>query len=154
MNLRLDADDPSAVTSGIRPTANVQQPVATFIEATVTGPRDANRLFIFSGSAIVNVEVPPDDQKVGATLTEEVQIVLAKNLAHPGDFRGSSTYAAPSTISNDDQVDYFYAVLGANTVVRQDGSLRLTAVLKVTGDSEVVRFSYQVTVLAHVEPNG
>jgi hypothetical protein len=148
----IDADDPSVVSSGVRPVANVQQPVVTFIEASVAGPGDANRLFIFSGSVIVNVEVSPEAQETGAQLTEEVEIVLAKNLAHPDDFRGSSTYAAPSTISNDDQDEFFYSVLGASTAVRPDGALRLTAILKVGFDSEVVRFTYQVNVLAHVQP--
>lgn len=147
----IDADDPSAVSSGVRPTANVQQPVATFIEATVVGPRDANRLFIFSGSAIVNFEMPDEDTETpGASASEVVEIVLAKNL-HPADFRGSSTFAAPSTCSNLDEDDFLYAVLGVKTIVKPDGALRLVAVLQVGDDAKLVRFSYQANVLAHVE---
>ena len=146
----IDADNPSTVTSGVRPIANVQQPVATFIEIVVTGLGDANRLFIFSGSVIVNFEIPANDQGRGVTQSEEVEVVLAKNLSHPADFRGSSTYAAPSTVSNDDNDDFLYAVLGARTVVRPDGALRLIAVLQAGDDSEVIRFSYQASVLAHI----
>lgn len=149
--LSLDADNPVVVTSGVRPSANARQPVATFIEAVVIGPGDSNRLLIFGGSAIVNIENALEDQTIGTVGTAQVEIVLAKNLADASDFRGSATYAAPSVVSNDDQPDYAYSVVAARTVVRPDGSLRLLASIQVEDDSSVVRFSYQASVLAHVE---
>src|SRR2546427_1435986 len=94
---QLDADQPDEVTSGVRPASNSQQPVATFIEAVVDGPDDINRLFIFTGSALVRLEIPTDLQVRGNTEKNSYRIILAKNLASGKDFRGSSTFASLST---------------------------------------------------------
>jgi len=147
---QLDADNPDDVTSGVRPTSDSQQPVATFIEAVVDGPNDANRLFIFTGSALVRLEMPDNRQVPGDTEKNSYRIILAKNLASGKDFRGSSTFASLSTIENDDGEDFAHAVLSASTTVQSDGSLRMEARLGVENDSALLRLSYQVSVLAHV----
>lgn len=147
---QLDADNPDQVTSGIRPASSPQQPFATFIEARVDGPNDANRLFIFTGTAIVNFEMPFERQEPGTRELKFFRIILAKNLASGKDFRGSSTFASLAHIQNDEGEDFAHAVLEANTTVQSDGSLRLQVRLGVENDSALLRLSYQVNVLAHV----
>ena len=145
--ISLDADKPDQVASGIRPGSNPGQLVATFIEVTVDGPGDANRLFIFTGTALVNYE------NFTAILRDEkhFQVILAWRLADKKDFRGSSTYASLATIQSDDNEDFAHALLTASTTVQNDGTLRLVAQLGVWNDSAILRLSYQACVLAHVE---
>ena len=57
-----DADNPDHVTNG------------TTMEIIVEGPDDVNRLFIFTGTALVNFERP--DSETPGTQTIEIQIIL------------------------------------------------------------------------------
>ena len=140
--LRLDANNPDEVATGVSPTNT------TFIAFPVGGPDDANQVMIFSGTAIVGFEIPALDQENGETTgREEVDVILEKNLRDASDFRGSTTYAALSALNVDDGTGLGYHVTNAKTIVRADGALRLIANVAVGFDSVLLRFNYQAFVL-------
>ena len=141
--LRLDADNPNEVDSGVRPATS------TFMAAAVGAPEDPQQLLIFSGTAIIGFEIPAEQQENNVTTgREEVDIILAKNLANPADFRGSTTYATLASVGNDDKDEFGYRVTSAKTIVRpDDGALRLVANIAVGFDANFLRMSYLVFVL-------
>src|SRR5215471_6318662 len=91
----LDASDGHQVANG------------THIEVSVDGPDNANRLLIFTGTAIVNVISDNDDDDIrrGA-----VRIKLDYPLPKAVRFVQSATTATLASIFNRDDDDQLYAV--------------------------------------------
>jgi hypothetical protein len=144
--LRLDADNSDEVENGVRPSAR-------FVALPVNGPGDANRLMIFTGTAIFGFEIPGADQENNVTTgREEVDIILETNLFDPADFRGSTTYAALAAINRDDTTEQGYRVTNAKTIVRPDGALRVMTNVAVGFDAVLLRMSYQAFVLVRTDP--
>jgi len=132
----LDADNPDQVAN------------ASTMEIVVDGPGDINRLFIFTGTALVNFE--RDESEDPGTQVIEIQIILEKNLPSKKDFRGSATFASHGEIENDGSYtdDYGMAVLDSTTIAKDDGALRLVAHLEVRHDAKIGRMAYQANVVA------
>jgi hypothetical protein len=141
-NMKLDANDPNEVASGIQPSG------PTFIRLTVGPPDNLHQLLVFSGTAIVGFERPSEDSGGGDTTGfEVVDIILQMNVNNPADFLGASTYCALAAISNDEQPVHGYKILHAGTIRRDDGALRLVARIAVGFSAELQRMSYQAFVL-------
>jgi hypothetical protein len=134
----LDADNPDDVANG------------TSMEIHIPGPGDINRLYIFTGTAVINFE-RSDADSPGTQITK-LQVILPKNLPSEKNFRGSATFASHGEIDNDGDHtdDYGMAVLDADTIVKEDGELRVIMHLEVARDARVGRVAYQSNVIASV----
>jgi hypothetical protein len=149
-SIRLDADNPQEVANGTDCDV-LSTSCKPFLEVAISGPGNANRLFVFSGIAIIGFE-RPDDAGPGTQVCE-FDVILEKNLPTPDDFIAATTFASLTAIQfeGEEYNDWGCAVLQANTVVRNDGALRVIAMLEVLGGTALNRFAYQAHVLAHVE---
>jgi hypothetical protein len=134
-----DADNPDDVANGAS------------MEIYVSGPDDINRLYVFTGTAMVNFERPSDVAEGFGTETTTIQVILQKNLPSKKNFRGSATFASHGAIAQDDFTDdYGMGVLEADTIVKEDGELRVIIHLEVAHDARISRVAYQSNVIASV----
>jgi hypothetical protein len=141
-----DAGNPKEVTN-----TSVGGP---HIELTVDGPDDANRLLIFTGIAILDLEARND----GGIHRGTCLIRLDYPLPKASTFIKSASNASLSAIRNDDTDAWLFAVDCVSTQPMQvEGNrteLVLTAVLGISsddGDTNLIRMAYQANVLLHVE---
>jgi hypothetical protein len=142
--VRLDADNPDEVASGVLPSSS------TFILADVGSPQSPQQLLIFTGTAIVEFEIPEEQKDNNITTgREQVEVILEVNLPKSAHFLGSTTYASLAAVNNDndDNEAFGYRVTDASTIVRPDGALRVVTNIAVGFDAILLRMSYQATVL-------
>ena len=138
-NISLDASNPNEVAQ------------ARHIEAVVKGPNDANRLLILTGTAIVRLKGPGEDE--GQVRNRGLSITLLESLNSPTQFIKSATFAslaAESSGAGDPEAndEWFFELSNASTVIGQERSLVLTATLAVGTDAVLLRMAYQANVLA------
>lgn len=127
------------------------------LEMVVNGPGEANRLFVFTGLALVDIKFSEDDDIVRRG---EVRVRLRYPLPDSIRFISSATTAALSSIFNadDDDEETTFAVDGVATEPQPTDpgnpqsakELVLTAKLAVQGgDSGISSMAYQANVLVH-----
>jgi hypothetical protein len=133
----LDANDPHDVANG------------SLIEIGVQGPQDINRLFVFTGTALVDFALPDADSNLE---TGEIEIILAKGLVNTDSFRGAATFASQAEIQNDGSYydDYVMSVIDSITKVTHHDELRLIAHLGVSPHAQIGRLAYQSNVVASI----
>ena len=140
-DILLDASNPNDVAEG------------KHVAMVVKGPGDANRLLMFTGTAIVRLRGPGEDE--GTIRNRGLAITLLDTANSPADFLRSATFAslaAEASGQGDPEAndEWFFEISNASTVKAQDGSLVLLATLAVGFDSSLLRVAYQANVLAHV----
>jgi hypothetical protein len=128
------------------------------IEVAVDGPGDANRLVIFTGTALVNVVSDNDDDDIKRGVA---RVRLDYPLTKTVHFIQSATNASLASIFNKDDDDQLYAVdcvqtdpedidpaqpqLGQELVVKA-----ALAIEGGDGDTGIARMAYQANVLLQV----
>jgi len=140
--MALDANNPNDVKEG------------RLLKVPIQGPGNANRLLIFTGTAVTNFAGPAESQGEGAISTGLLTITLLDAAHAPQDFIRSATFAsiAAETSGPGDEGpndECYFDVTEVSTVKDFDGSLALKAILRTGIDSVLLRVAYQANVLIH-----
>jgi hypothetical protein len=138
--MALNANNPDDVKEG------------KMLKLNIKGPGDANRLLIFTGTAVTNFKGP--DESIGGTRTALLTVTLLDATQAPQEFIRSATFAtiaAESSGAGDPSAndEWFFDVSDVETVKDFDGSLALKATLSTGIDSILLRVAYQANVLIH-----
>ncbi len=136
----LDANNPDQVKEG------------KMLKLGIKGPGDANRLLIFTGTAVTNFSGPAE--AVGGVSTGVLTVRLLDAANSPKQFIRSATFASLAAEGsgagdggpND---EWFFDVTEVATVKDFDGSLALKATVGTGIDSILLRVAYQANVLIH-----
>jgi hypothetical protein len=139
--MRLNANNPDEVKEG------------KMVKLGIKGPRDANQLLIFTGTAVTNFKGPVSSNE-RAVRTGGLSITLLDAGQSPREFIQSATFASVAAESsgagdpgpND---EWLFDVTEVKTVKDFDGSLTLEATLSTGVDSILLRVAYQANVLIH-----
>ena len=139
--MALDPNNPDQVKEG------------RMLKLGIKGPGDANRLLIFTGTAVTNFSGPREGG-VDAVSTGVLTVRLLDAANSPKQFIRSATFASVAAESsgagdggpND---EWFFDVTEVATVKDFDGSLALKATVGTGIDSILLRVAYQANVLIH-----
>jgi hypothetical protein len=125
---------------------------ARFIEVGVGGPGDANRLLLYTGTAIVRFSNVGSSELESAT-TLNLQVKLRDGFTPPGHFIRSATFmslAVVQSVGEDNNDECLFRTSDAESLIASDGALVAQATLTVGSDSTLIRVAYSATILAHL----
>ena len=118
------------------------------LDVAIYDPGDANRMFIYTGTAVFNFRGTGGSWKHGSISFE------VGRYFEPGRFRKAIVTASLASISNDDTaVNAGWAVDRVDVKRSSSGKMKITAKLAVRDvDGYLQRMAYKVTVLARIPP--